>query len=120
MVSIWARSDTFAHGFLVVPIVLWLVWRQRHALAVVAPTPSAWLLGPMAAVAFVWLLGDLASVNSVTQLALTALLVLAVPAVLGLPAAKVIVFPLAFLFFAVPLGEFLLPQLMSWTATSRC
>src|SRR5262249_32061829 len=25
-------------------------------------------------------------------------------------------FPLAFLFFAVPIGEFLLPQLMEWTA----
>ena len=29
MVQIWARSDTFTHGFLVLPIVLWLVWRAR-------------------------------------------------------------------------------------------
>ena len=70
----------------------------------------------MAAIAFVWLLGDLASVNAATQFAMTALLVLAVPAVLGLQITKVILFPLAFLFFAVPFGEFLLPQLMSWTA----
>ena len=70
----------------------------------------------MAGVALAWLLGDLASVNSVTQLAMTALLVLAVPAVLGLRVAHVILFPLLFLFFAVPIGEFLLPQLMAWTA----
>ena len=31
MVAIWSRSDTFTHAFLVPPIVLWLVWRQRHA-----------------------------------------------------------------------------------------
>jgi exosortase A len=116
MVSIWARSDTFAHAFLVLPIVLWLVWRQRHALAVLEPKPCAWMLLPMAALAFAWLLGDLASVNSVTQLAMTGLLVLAVPTVLGLEVASIIAFPLAFMFFAVPVGDFLLPQLMSWTA----
>ena len=116
MVSIWSRSDTFAHAFLVVPIVLWLVWRQRHQLAAMQPQPSPWMLVPMAAMAFAWMLGDLASVNSVTQLTMTALLVLSVPAVLGLHVARAITFPLAFLFFAVPIGEFLLPQLMSWTA----
>jgi exosortase A len=63
-----------------------------------------------------WLLGDLVAVNAVTQLALVALLVLAVPAVLGLTVARCITFPLGFLFFAVPVGEFLMPQLMTWTA----
>ena len=116
MVTIWYRSETFAHAFLVPPIVLWLIWRKRAELAALTPQPCAWVLLPMAAIAFVWLLGDLASVNAATQFAMTALLVLAVPAVLGLQIAKVILFPLAFLFFAVPFGEFLLPQLMSWTA----
>ena len=32
IVSIWWRSETFTHGFLVVPIVLWMVWRQRSRL----------------------------------------------------------------------------------------
>jgi exosortase A len=116
MVTTWSHSDTFAHAFLVVPIVLWLVWRRRRELAVLEPRPCPWLLAPMAIIAFTWLLGDLASVHSVTELAFTALLVLAVPAVLGLEVARVILFPLAFTFFAVPLGEFLLPQLMAWTA----
>ena len=44
------------------------------------------------------------------------MLVLAVPAVLGLQVAKAILFPLMFLFFAVPFGEFLLPVLMEHTA----
>jgi len=70
----------------------------------------------IAAAALVWLLGELAAVNAVTQLALVALLVLTVPAVLGLSVTRLIIFPLGFLFFAVPIGEFLLPQLMEWTA----
>ena len=31
MVAIWARSDTYAHAFIVPPITLWLIWRQRAA-----------------------------------------------------------------------------------------
>jgi hypothetical protein len=76
------------------------------------------MLPAMAVIGFAWLLGDLATVNSVTQLAIVALLVCAVVALLGFRVARVIAFPLAFLFFAVPIGEFMLPQLMSGQPTS--
>ena len=33
IVAIWWRSETFAHGFIVVPICLWLAWRRRDAIA---------------------------------------------------------------------------------------
>jgi exosortase A len=116
MVEIWNRSETFAHAFVVPPISLWLIWRQRKVLANLSPSPSPWFLLPLTAMAFLWLLGDLAAVNSATQLALTATLVLVVPAALGWPVARAIAFPLGFLFFAVPIGEFMTPQLMEWTA----
>lgn len=116
MVLIWLRSDTFTHGFLVPPIVLWLVWRRRTLLAGLMPQPSRWAMLALALAAFAWLLGDLVAVNAVTQLALVSMLVLLVPAVLGLAVARAISFALVFLFFAVPLGEFAMPQLMIWTA----
>lgn len=116
MVTIWVRSDTFAHAFLVPPIALWLVWRQRQLIAVQAPQSTPAVLVLIAAASLVWLLGELAAANAVTQLAFVALLVLTVPAVLGWSVARLIIFPLGFLFFAVPVGEFLLPQLMEWTA----
>lgn len=116
MVLTWYRSETFTHGFLVPPIVLWLVWRQRRVIAVQTPQPTVGAFVFIACAAFVWLLGDLVAVNAVTQLAFVALLVLTVPAVLGWSVARLVIFPLGFLFFAVPIGEFLLPQLMEWTA----
>lgn len=116
MVTIWYRSETFTHAFVVPPIVAWLIWRKRAQLAALTPQPMRWVLLPMAAVAFVWLLGDLAAVNALTQLALVTLLVLTVPALLGLAVTRCILFALLFLFFAVPLGEFLMPQMMAWTA----
>jgi len=116
MVTIWERSGTFTHAFLVPPITLWLVWRQRSLLAGQIPQPSFGVLLLVAAAALAWLLGELVAVNSVTQLALVAMLVLAVPAVLGWSVARLLLFPLGFLFFAVPIGEFIMPQLMEWTA----
>ena len=116
MVSIWSRSDTYAHGFVVPLISLWLIWRIRHSLGALLPQPAplAWLL--MLGAAGLWLAGDLVAVNAVTQFALVALLVLAVPAVLGWALTRAMAFPLGFLFFAVPFGDFLLPFFMDWTA----
>jgi exosortase A len=116
MVTIWSRSDTFAHGFLVPPIVLWLVWRQRETIATQTPRPAPAVFVPVGFAALLWLLGDLVAINAVTQLSLVLLLVLVVPAVMGMPITRLILFPLGFLFFSVPVGEFMLPQLMEWTA----
>jgi len=116
MVEIWARSETFTHGFLVPPITFWLIWRIRRNLALLTPRANVWALLALVVAGFIWLLGELASVAVLSQFALITMLVLAVPAVLGLPVARRMAFPLAFLYFAVPFGEFALPQLMEWTA----
>ena len=44
MVEIWSESETFAHGFLILPISLWLVWHKRAHLAAFSPTPAPLLL----------------------------------------------------------------------------
>ena len=118
MWALWGQSETFAHGYIVPLISAWLVWRQRNALAAIEPAvaPAPLVLIMVSIVAAVWFIGDLASVNPVTQFALVALIALSVPALAGWRAARVILFPLAFLFFAVPFGEFLLPWLMARTA----
>ena len=116
MAGIWARSETFAHGFIVAPISLWLIWRMRVTLRMLSPRPS-WVAVPALAVAgFAWLLGDVGAVNAVSQGSFVTLVVLAVPAILGIEVARAMTFPLLFLFFCVPFGEFLLPVLMERTA----
>jgi exosortase A len=118
MAATWNQSDTFAHGWVVPVISAWLVWRQRAALAPlaasIAPSPSALIAVALAGVA--WLLGEAAAVNALRQFALVTMLVALVPAVAGWPLARALAFPLGFLFFAVPFGEFLLPTLIAYTA----
>lgn len=116
MVRIWARSDTFAHAFLVPPIALALIWRKRSELSgVEIRTAPLWLL-PLAGCCAVWLLAQLAGVHAAAQASLVAMIVCAVPAVLGTRLARVIAFPLLFLFFSVPVGEFLIEPMMEGTA----
>ena len=114
--SIWRRAETFAHGYVVVPIVLWLVWRKRDVLATLPVTPFWPALAVVAAAGSGWMLGSLAGVLGLEQFALYFMLVGAFVAVLGLPIASEIAFPLAFLAFAIPFGEFLVPVLIDRTA----
>lgn len=118
MVAIWSRSDTFAHGFLILPISAWLVWTHRARLRSVEPDPSMapiWLMLPAAGA---WLLAAMVGVSVIQQLAMVALLVLGAWAVMGHRLALVLAFPLLFLFFAVPVGEGLIPPMMEFTADS--
>lgn len=116
MVEIWARSDTYAHAFIVPPIALWLIWRKRDELLSLQPSASGWLALPLALATFAWLLGQLTAVNALTQFALVVTLILAIMALLGLKISRHIAFPLAFLLFSVPIGDFMMPKLMDWTA----
>lgn len=116
MIEIWERSETFAHGYLIFPISAWLIWRKRAELARIAPRPDARGLVLLAAAGAGWLLADAGSVNVVAQYAFVVMLVAAVWTLLGWAFVRAAFFPLAFLLFAVPVGEFLIAPLMGITA----
>ncbi len=116
MTAKWRESETFAHGFLIVPISAWLVWRQRHVIQTLDPHPNYWMLVPLALLGFGWFLGHLATVAVVQQYCLVTMILFLVATILGNRVVKQIAFPLVFLLFAVPFGEFLLPVLMEHTA----
>ena len=116
MVAIWDRSETYTHAYVVPPIVLWLIWRQRAALARLQPRPVPWLALPLAAVALLWWVADRVVVNAAEHFSLVAMLVAGVPLLLGWRITWQLLFPLAFSFFAVPFGDFLTPLLMQHTA----
>lgn len=116
MVDIWSRSGTFAHGYLIAPISIWLAWRKRDLLRTLPLAPS--MLGLLAGLmsGIVWLTAELARVDALAQFALVGMLISVVWAVAGTAVAKALAFPLGFLFFSVPFGEFLFPTMMEATA----
>ena len=116
IVEIWSRSETFAHGFLIAPISLFLIWRMRAELVQLQPTPSLLGAALLLPLGFGWLLGDIADVGVVQQFAVVAAIPALVIGILGPRVAWRMAFPLAYLLFAVPVGEALVPPLMDFTA----
>lgn len=116
IVAIWNNSETFAHGYIILPTSLWLIWRRRHHLSQI-PWKPFWPVMPLLAVSgFGWLLAELGDVQVVRQYAFVMMLPLTVLAIAGLRLAGAIAFPLFFLLLAVPFGEVFVPPLINLTA----
>ncbi|MGE5027798.1 MAG: archaeosortase/exosortase family protein, partial [Betaproteobacteria bacterium] len=91
-VSIWMRSETFAHGFLIFPVSAYLIWRKRRELATFTPQPDYRVLPLLAMLGFGWLLADLAGAIVVQQYSLVAMIPLLVWLTLGSQLAGALAF----------------------------
>nr|WP_245942183.1 exosortase A [Sphingomonas gilva] len=116
MAAIWWNDSNFGHLLFVPPILVWLVWQRRQALAEIAP--RAWwpALALVGAGGLAWLLGEAAGVALVRHLALVLMLQGAVVMLLGPHIARALFFPLAYALFLVPFGDFLVQPLQMLTA----
>lgn len=104
----WWDDANYSHGFLVPLFSGFLVWQRRLKLAALVPEGS-WLgLPVLVAGMSALILGDVAAENFLTR---SSFIVIAAGLVLfhlGRAAFRVLAFPLAFLFFMVPLPATLL------------
>lgn len=39
IINLWDTSDTYAHGYAVLPIAFWLIWSERKELSKHSPDP---------------------------------------------------------------------------------
>ena len=83
MVQAWWEKDAYNHGFFIVPISVFILWRARHRLVAMAPDPTLWGVAVMAIAAVGWLLGNVAGVLVVEQLSFVLKLQALVLAVVG-------------------------------------
>ncbi|NQZ25355.1 MAG: exosortase A [Colwellia sp.] len=116
MEAIWSRSDTFAHGYFILPISLWLLWQDKENL-LQSKVQASWLPLPLLAVSlFVGLFAYAADINVLSQLSAVTSLIFLLWLLIGNKLAWHYKFPLAYLLFAVPMGENLIPWLQDVTA----
>jgi exosortase A len=117
IVAIWIRSETFAHGFLVFPIGLFLVWQQRKLLQM-QTLAIDWRAIPLLGLCGSgWLLSYLGQILVGEQLTVMTMLALLVWLAFGWPVFRSLLFPLGFMIcFAVPMGEALTEPLIQFTA----
>ena len=112
----WYESETFSHGFFIFPVSVYLIWRCRGRLLSINPSPSVVGFAALSLLSVVWFLAYTANILVMQQFAVVASIPALVWSLLGKHVANEIKFPLLFLIFAVPMGEFLIPYLMDYTA----
>ena len=115
MVDIWAHSRTFAHGFLVLPACVYLIWCYRGRLSVLVPTPCRWGLLLIMVTASGWFVAYQTHTLLAQQVAVILMLPGLVWATLGTDVLRAILFPLGFLVFALPVGTSVEPWLQDFT-----
>ena len=79
----WWASETYAHGFLILPITLYLVWDGRGRLRSLSPCPDFRALGALGFLGFGWLGCHLAGVLVLEQYFAVGAIPVAVWVVLG-------------------------------------
>lgn len=107
MTATWIGSATYGHGFLIPIISAYLVWRDRDRLASLEPKPALIAILPLAGLSLIWFVANLVDIALIEQFAFAGMLQMATLAILGWRVCRAIVFPIGFLVFMVPFGEFL-------------
>lgn len=117
IVDRWS-TGTYSHGYLVLPVTAYLIWHRRTQLAGIAPQPNFRVLLLVLASGCVWLLGHLSATDVLLQLSVVVMSITLIWGIVGTPAARVLMFPLSFLLFAIPVGGGLIPLLQDISAWS--
>jgi exosortase A len=106
--TVWRFSPTYSHCFLIIPIVGWLIWEKRDVLAKTRPAVEPRILLLVLPLLALWWFGELSAVNEVRQYAVVGLMQIAIIALIGPKIVRQIWFPVLFLLFLVPTGEYLI------------
>lgn len=116
VISVWIHSKTYNHCFFVFPVSLYFFWRERKTILAqpVGLLPLAALL--YVPLATVWALGYAADIKIFTHVAMFGFLPVTILFLFGWKVALSAWFPLAFLIFAIPFGEELVPLFQEITA----
>ena len=117
MFKIWTSSETYAHGLIIVPIAVFLLWSKRSVIFQRQFIPDVRISLLILLLSLLWFFSRLLSVNFTGQIAVMLLIPAGVFAFLGRDIFVKLSFPLFYLLFAVPMGESLVPLLQDYTAS---
>jgi len=115
--SEWLDANSnYGHGFLVVALCVFAVWRLRRRMGQIETRPQ-WIAWPfIAAVSGAWAVGALVHIELVQYLALAMMLPVLVWACFGVQMLRLVSFPLGFIWVAIPVWDPLMPFFQSLTA----
>jgi len=121
LAEIWSHPHrrTYQHGYVIAALVLWLIYRERHRIAAADPHPAPAMLLLALTSGVAWAIAWNAGLQIVHFLLWPAIFWAAATAVLGWPAGRILLMPVAILYFAMPIWDALTPILQSVTVLAN-
>jgi exosortase A len=114
LMSIWVLSN-YRHCLLIIPMAFFLLWKRRGRLASTPIRPSWIGVGVSVGLAFLWQLGQATGTQMLAHVAAIGAIPALALALMGWPMFRAAMFPLLFMFAAVPVGDGFVPYLMNAT-----
>jgi exosortase len=111
LVHDWATDDNYSHGFLIVPLALYLAWERRQRFAEIAPRPSVTGLLIVLASVGVLAAGTLGAELFLTRVSMIGVLAGAIVFLYGWRHLTTLAFPVAFLLLMIPLPALIFNQI---------
>ncbi|MGH8227119.1 MAG: exosortase [Steroidobacteraceae bacterium] len=105
--GIWRGSsgNAYTHGYLVLAASLWLIARDRERLRAASVSPAGWAWVLVVVLSAIWLWSWRAAIQTLHVLLLPLILLTALVAALGWGIGRKCLFPVGFLFFAIPIWD---------------
>jgi EpsI family protein len=109
LLGYWNNYDnlSYTHGPLIAAICVWLAWRARFDLAAAFGRFSIAGFACLVALTVAWGFARLASLEVVHQALFPLLLLAAIASLAGWRAARAMLLPVGFLYFAIPVWDFI-------------
>lgn len=118
LLGIWNQleSGNYTHGYLVLLISVYLIFNKRKQLKAMPPCPSYSGIFALLIVCMLWLVAALVNIEMLQTVALLLILLALIWAVLGRKVAGILLFPILYIGFAIPIWFPLSPVLQEVTA----
>lgn len=107
----WMNDGNYSHGFLIIPLALYLAWERRERLTATTLAPSAWgavaIIGSLALL----LIGVLGSEMFLTRISLVGVVAGTCLFTLGWRHLQILTFPIGILLLMIPLPAIIFNQI---------
>ncbi|MBM3301476.1 MAG: exosortase/archaeosortase family protein [Deltaproteobacteria bacterium] len=111
LMSAWNTNEDASHGYLIVPVCVWLLWRKRSYLKFSESRGSGLGLSVAVLSLLLYMFSQLAEIETLSSLSMIGFFHGAVLYLWGIAAYRMMLFPLFFLFFMVPVPSQIYSQL---------